>query len=203
MATCAGRVGRDDSPQVWPELRSWSPLASSPAASVFYMEADAAAVSEVVAPESSIDGLLPKLKGIFRDAGVPEGLVWMAEVESSWDPHARSTAGAVGLFQFMPETAARFGLDIGSRDDRVHPYRSARAAAEYLRFLHERFGSWRLALAAYNAGEGRVDAALAAAPSSRFEEVALYLPLETQEYVPLVMATIELHERGRGSVPRG
>ena len=143
---------------------------------------------------SALDGVVSRMKSIFTEEGVPPALVWVAEVESAWDPHACSRAGAVGLFQFMPETARHLGLNIEDRDERVLPYKSARAAARYLLHLKGRFGSWRLALAAYNAGEGRVDQAIQAAGSQRFSEVAAFLPRETRRYVPKVFSTISRHE---------
>ena len=140
------------------------------------------------------DHLIPTLKEIFREEGVPEALVWLAEVESTLDPKARSPVGAAGLFQFMPATAKRFGLSTRFPDDRLNPEKSARAAARYLRFLHGRFGSWSLAVAAYNAGEGRVGRVLAASSGTTFERIADDLPTETQLYVPKVAAVIELRE---------
>jgi membrane-bound lytic murein transglycosylase D len=138
--------------------------------------------------------LVPELKSVFRAEGLPAELIWLAEVESGFDPHARSPAGAVGLFQFMPATAKRFGLNTERPDERQAPEKSARAAASYLRFLHRRFGSWPLALAGYNAGEGRVGRALRARGATSFEEIADALPLETRMYVPKIAAVIEQRE---------
>jgi len=141
---------------------------------------------------NAVEGVLPTLKNIFRQEGIPSELVWIAEVESSWNAQAVSKAGAVGLFQLMPETARRFGLDPEAEtyDERIHPYKSGAAAARYLRILHEQFGSWRLALAAYNAGEGRVRRLLHAHGATRFEEIVRELPLETQRFIPRVLSTI-------------
>jgi membrane-bound lytic murein transglycosylase D len=145
--------------------------------------------------------LVPQLKKVFDAEGTPARWVWVAEVESSLNPEARSPAGAVGLFQLMPETAKRFGLRVFPFDERVKPERSAKAAAQYLKLLHQQFGSWSLALAAYNAGEGRVSRALKKNGGKTFEEVAKHLPLETQMYVPKVMATAALREDQANGVP--
>lgn len=145
-------------------------------------------------PPSRAGQLVPDLKKAFAAKGVPPAWVWIAEVESSMDPKARSPAGARGLFQFMPETAKRFGLSIAWPDERTDPEKSASAAAEYLRYLHGQFGSWPLAIAAYNAGEGRVGRALKAAGVTSFAAVAKRLPAETRLYVPKVMATVATRE---------
>lgn len=145
------------------------------------------------APESSND-LVPRLKKVFKEEGVPTELVWLAEVESSMNPRARNPSGAAGLFQFMPATARRFGLRSLPFDERKHPEKSARAAARYLTLLYGEFGSWPLALAAYNAGEGRVKEALGGRQGGSFDEIAPRLPIETRLYVPKVAATIGLRE---------
>ena len=138
--------------------------------------------------------LIPTLKEAFVSEGVPPQWVWVAEVESSLDPDAQSPSGAVGLFQFMPDTARRFGLRTGFVDERKSPQKSARAAARYLKALHRQFGSWPLTFAAYNAGEGCLSKALKAQRAQTFDEVAPALPAETQMYVPKVMATVALRE---------
>ncbi|HPG00906.1 MAG TPA: lytic transglycosylase domain-containing protein [Kiritimatiellia bacterium] len=143
---------------------------------------------------ASAAALVPRLKDVFRDEGVPAQWVWLAEVESSMNPAARSPVGAAGLFQFMPATAQRFGLSTSPTDERLVPERSARAAAKYLKLLHKQFDSWPLALAAYNAGEGRVSRTLKSKKATTFEAIEDALPLETQMYVPKVMATVALRE---------
>jgi len=140
------------------------------------------------------DRWVPACKTVFQREGLPPQLVWLAEVESSFNPEARSPVGAAGLFQFMPATAERFGLSLQPRDQRLEPERSAQAAAKYLRVLHQRFDSWPLALAAYNAGEGRVSRTLKQRGASNFEEIADDLPTETRMYVPKIAATISLRE---------
>ena len=131
-----------------------------------------------------------RLKPIFSEENVPAELVWIAEVESSFNAEARSPVGAVGLFQLMPETAKRFGLSVWPRDERVQPDPSARAAAQYLRFLHAKFKDWRLALAAYNSGEGTVQRLLKRRNTNRYEDIVADLPLETQLFVPKAEAVL-------------
>src|SRR5690606_35195769 len=137
---------------------------------------------------------MPVFKKAFAEKGVPPELAWLSEVESSLNLQARSPVGAYGPFQFMPATAERFGLRIGSPDERAHPRKSAEAAASYLKILYKRFGSWPLALAAYNAGEGRVGRALEASGASSFEQLSASLPAETRMYVPKVLATVAARE---------
>jgi membrane-bound lytic murein transglycosylase D len=131
-----------------------------------------------------------RLKPIFTAQRVPSQLVWIAEVESSFDPRARSPEGAAGLFQLMPDTAKRYGLRLRPFDQRLTPEESARAAAKYLHFLHVHFKDWRLALAAYNAGEGTVDSLLKGRKVRTFDAISTRLPAETQMYVPRIEATL-------------
>lgn len=138
--------------------------------------------------------LMGVIQDIFMSAGVPRNLAWLAQIESDLDPEAVSRAGAVGLFQLMPATAERFGLSIFPVDDRKDPDKSAQAAALYLRQLHKEFGEWSLALAAYNAGEGRVRRTLKAQNARTYLEIVPHLPAETRKYVPRVMAIAALRE---------
>lgn len=135
-----------------------------------------------------------RLKPIFAAEKMPTELVWIAEVESSFNPAARSPAGAVGLFQLMPDTARRLGLATSPEDERLQPEKSAQAAAKHLRALHERLGDWRLALAAYNAGEARVDKLLKRSRNRTFDDIASRLPAETQMYIPKIEATLRKRE---------
>jgi membrane-bound lytic murein transglycosylase D len=135
--------------------------------------------------------LLPRVQAVFREEGLPPELAWLAEAESTFNPRALSPVGAKGLFQLMPETAKSLGLQTFLPDERTNPEKSARAAAQYLRKLYGRFGGWPLALAAYNAGEGRVGRMLAKQNATTFAEIADDLPAETRMYVPKVLATIE------------
>ncbi|MCF3650072.1 lytic transglycosylase domain-containing protein [Synoicihabitans lomoniglobus] len=133
---------------------------------------------------------VPGLQPIFARVGVPKDLVWLAEIESSFNPNARSPVGARGLFQFMPGTATDMGLSLRPFDERADPRKSAQAAASYLKQLHGKFGSWPLALAAYNAGPGRVDRTLKAHRAATYADIAEALPAETRMYVPKVLATV-------------
>ncbi|HEX4264386.1 MAG TPA: lytic transglycosylase domain-containing protein [Verrucomicrobiae bacterium] len=134
------------------------------------------------------------LKPIFSQQKVPSQLVWVAEVESSFNPEARSPVGAAGLFQLMPDTAKRFGLRTWPLDQRLDPEPSARAAATYLGLLHEKFKDWRLALAAYNAGEGTIQNLLKRHKANSYDAIANDLPAETQMFVPKVEATLKKRE---------
>jgi membrane-bound lytic murein transglycosylase D len=133
---------------------------------------------------------VPKFKPIFTTQKVPSELVWIAEVESSFEARALSPAGAAGMFQLMPATAKRFGLRSFPFDQRYRPEPSAKAAASYLQVLYKKFKDWRLALAAYNAGEGTVQRLLEKHKATTFDQIAPYLPAETQMYVPKVEATL-------------
>jgi membrane-bound lytic murein transglycosylase D len=150
-----------------------------------------------VSPEPWPDGAkkyVPELKPLFAAQKVPPQLVWLAEVESSFDRHAQSPEGAAGLFQLMPDTAKRFGLSLWPRDQRFQPEPSATASAQYLKQLQARFGDWRLALAAYNCGEGTVQKLLTRYKTQSYDGIAEHLPAETQMYVPRVEAVIQQRE---------
>jgi membrane-bound lytic murein transglycosylase D len=136
--------------------------------------------------------LMPLLRSAFVAEGVPPQLAWLAEVESNLNPAARSPAGARGLFQLMPDTAHALGLATFLPDERTDPQKSARAAGHYLRSLFDKFGSWPLALAAYNAGEGRVSRLLASRGATDFAGVSSALPAETRMYVPKVCALVAI-----------
>ncbi len=129
---------------------------------------------------------------IFRENGVPENVAWLAQVESAWKPSAVSSAAASGLWQFIPGTGTRFGLRKTAYVDERNSFESAtKASAQYLKFLANRYGgNWELAMAAYNSGEGNVDRAIRRAGVSNFWVAYPYLPQETRNYVPNILATI-------------
>jgi membrane-bound lytic murein transglycosylase D len=131
----------------------------------------------------------------LRDRGMPEELLYLAMIESGLSPRAVSQVSAVGLWQFMGPTAEQFGLRVDEYvDERRDPVRATDAALDYLQWLHDRFGSWYLAAAAYNAGPGRLERILNVHAQGRrgdedlYWEVLRHLPLETREYVPRIVA---------------
>jgi membrane-bound lytic murein transglycosylase D len=126
---------------------------------------------------------------------MPHGLVYLAMIESNLKPEARSPASAVGLWQFMASTARHFGLNVGNgSDDRTNPSKATDAALTYLSQLHDRFGSWYLAAAAYNAGPGTISRALrqitgqTTGTDADFYRISPALPAETRDYVPKLIA---------------
>ncbi len=137
---------------------------------------------------------VPQLKPIFRNAGAPPELVWLAEIESAFNPAARSPVGAAGLFQLMPATAQELGLRLQPQDERLDPERNARAAATYLRRIYDQFRDWPLTLAAYNAGPGRIRRTMNRQGARSFDVIAPALPAETQMYVPKFESVLRKRE---------
>jgi soluble lytic murein transglycosylase-like protein len=131
------------------------------------------------------------IRGILESQGLPVSLVGVAEVESGFNPMARSPKGAAGLWQFMPDTARQYGLVVNAtQDDRFDVPKSTLAAAHYLRQLYDQFDDWPLALAAYNAGPSRVGLAICRFNTHDFGTLSrnFSVPRETQNYVPKVLA---------------
>lgn len=137
----------------------------------------------------------PMFEKYLEESGLPGELKFLSVVESALDPTAVSRSGAVGLWQFMPATGKDYGLKISSwEDQRRDPHLSTAAALKYLKRLHDRFGSWELALAAYNGGPGRVNRAIRRGRSKNFWTIRKYLPRETRNYVPaFIAATYIMH----------
>ena len=140
------------------------------------------------------EAYLAQVKAVFERMGLPADLCNLAFLESGFNPFAYSRAGAVGIWQFMESTARLFGLQVNWWvDERRDPEKSTRAAAAYLKQLYELFGSWPLAIAAYNTGEVKVLKALRGRPQSDFW--SLHLPRETWRLVSGFMAvTLILRE---------
>lgn len=142
-----------------------------------------------------VEGLRPVLEATLRKEGVPTELVAVVLVESGGHRAALSSQGARGLWQFMPATARRYNLQVARGiDERLDVEKSTRAAARHLRNLHELFGDWRLALAAYNAGAGAVKNAVRRGGSKDFATLSSLrlLPAETRAYVPAVLGATRL-----------
>ncbi len=126
---------------------------------------------------------------------MPRELIYLAMIESNFNPNARSKVGAVGMWQFMSATARQLGLRVkGKTDERKNPAEATDAALTYLSDLHDRFGSWYLAAAAYNSGAGTVSKALrkvtgkTQGTDADFFRILSSLPRETQDYVPKLIA---------------
>ncbi|MDQ3682131.1 MAG: lytic transglycosylase domain-containing protein [Bacteroidota bacterium] len=121
---------------------------------------------------------------IFHQHGLPLELKYLAVIESKLNAKAVSHAGAVGPWQFMPTTAKELGLRITQKyDERTHYYKSTKAAAKYLKYLHQLFGDWLLVIAAYNGGPGTVYKAIRNSGSRNFWVLQHHLPAETRGHV--------------------
>jgi membrane-bound lytic murein transglycosylase D len=142
------------------------------------------------------------LDPILEGEGIPFELASVALVESGGRTDVPSRKGALGLWQLTPDTARRYGLLVTAwQDQRLDPERSTHAAARYLTDLYKQFGSWPLALAAYNAGESAVQRAINRAGTADFLKLSglRLLPQETRDYVPAVLAAMQL--LGSNEVP--
>jgi membrane-bound lytic murein transglycosylase D len=135
----------------------------------------------------------PAIKTELGRAGLPTDLVWLSLIESSHNPTIASPVGAAGLWQFMPDAARSYGLTVDRWvDERLDPERSTQAAVRYLSDLYRRFGSWDLAMAAYNMGYGGLSRSVRKFNTNSFWELSRYeagIPWETTLYVPKILAT--------------
>jgi membrane-bound lytic murein transglycosylase D len=137
---------------------------------------------------------IDEFKRIFKEQGLPEDLAYLPLIESGYRVQALSRARATGIWQFMASTARLFGLRVDwVVDERRDPYKSAVAAAKYLKKLHEEFGDWYLALASYNGGSGRLKRAMRRLKTKDFFKIAdhrWHVRRETRNYVPAFLAAL-------------
>ncbi|HXX80172.1 MAG TPA: transglycosylase SLT domain-containing protein [Thermodesulfovibrionales bacterium] len=150
---------------------------------------------------------LTLMKEILKAKNIPEDIAFLPLIESGFNPNAYSVARAVGPWQFIASTARNYGLTIDWwRDERKDPVKSTEAAANYLKDLYEMFGSWNLAMAAYNAGEGKILRALNRTKSDNYWALlnTRLIRKETKEYVPRFIAATLIatnpHEYGFADV---
>jgi membrane-bound lytic murein transglycosylase D len=148
---------------------------------------------------------LPMISAKLAERDMPNDLIFLALIESGFDPTAQSEAQASGIWQFLANTGRSMGLRVDSEvDERNHPERATDAALEYLQYLYDRFGSWYVAAAAYNAGEGRiarimeeVTGAEKATGEEDYYRIWSRLPQETRDYVPLMIAAARIAKEPR------
>jgi membrane-bound lytic murein transglycosylase D len=137
----------------------------------------------------------PMISAKLTERDMPQDLIYLAMIESGFNPKAQSPAKAGGLWQFISETGKRYGLTVSKKvDERNVPAKATDAALAYLSDLHDRFGSWYLAAAAYNTGENRVGRIMREVTGSEkgtdadYYRISSLLPKETREYVPMMIA---------------
>lgn len=137
---------------------------------------------------------IPKMEEIFDEYGLPKELCAMAIIESAFNPTAVSRARAKGMWQFMLTTGKKYGLEVTSYvDERLDPFTSCRAAAQYLKDAYMIFGDWSLAIASYNCGSGNVNKAIRrSGGKTDFWDIYNYLPRETRGYIPAFIAALYL-----------
>ena len=141
----------------------------------------------------------PMISAKLEKRDMPQDLIYLAMIESGFNPKAQSPAKAGGLWQFISETGKRYGLTVNKKvDERNVPAKATDAALSYLSELHDRFGSWYLAAAAYNTGENRVARIMRQVTGSEkgsdedYYRISKLLPKETQDYVPMMIAAARI-----------
>jgi membrane-bound lytic murein transglycosylase D len=137
----------------------------------------------------------PMISAKLEEHKMPQDLIYLAMIESGFNPKAKSPAKAGGLWQFISETGKRYGLTVNKHvDERNQPEKATEAALSYLGDLYDRFGSWYLAAAAYNTGENRVARVMREVTGREkgtdadYYRISSRLPKETQDYVPMMIA---------------
>jgi hypothetical protein len=186
-----------------PSERSVEAPRSDPDSSAAPMATNGDAVNGSAAAINRMQQLRPILEPILREERVPTELAAVVLVESGGQTNALSSKGARGIWQFMPDTARRYGLVVSQQhDERLDIQRSTRAAARYLRDLYSQFGDWQLTFAAYNAGEDLVQRAIERRGTRDFQLLSSgrSLPLETRRYVPAVINAMQSMGNASGFV---
>ena len=145
---------------------------------------------QLAALQRKAEYYFPIFEDILAKHDLPYELCYMPVIESALNPQARSHMGATGLWQFMPATGKKYGLEINSLvDERMDPIRSTEAACLFLKNLYTIFQDWNLVIAAYNCGPGNVNKAIHRAGGKRdFWSIYPYLPSETRGYLPIFIA---------------
>ena len=146
-----------------------------------------------------MDRYAPMISAKLAQRQMPQDLIYLAMIESGFNPKAKSPAQASGLWQFIGETGRRYGLTVNRKiDERNNPARATDAALAYLADLYDRFGSWYLAAAAYNTGENRVGRIMRQVTGRErgtdadYYRIANRLPAETRDYVPKLIAAARI-----------
>ena len=147
---------------------------------------------QVAALQRRQEKYMATFHNILSQYNLPYELAYLPIIESALNPNARSHMGAVGLWQFMPATGKKYGLEINSLvDERRDPIKSTHSAARFLNALYNVFHDWNLVIAAYNCGPGNVNKAISRAGGKRdFWSIYPYLPKETRAYLPLYIAAV-------------
>ena len=187
-------AARDEVASAIPTVSSDVPLVvNDPVLRVLAAFQSPALHDKIAAGLSRSGRYVPMIQQIFLEEGLPQDLAWIAFIESSFLPHARSPRSAQGVWQFMPRTGRQYGLKSnGVVDERSDPEKATRAAARYLAYLHEIFGDWYLVMAAYNAGEGKILRAMEKTGARDFWQLAATPAVrrQTQNYVPAFLASV-------------
>ncbi len=168
-----------------------------------YLEKRSDKVSEFLGLEELY---FPIFEEYLDKYNLPQELKYLPIVESGLNPLAQSSSGAMGLWQLLLNASKLLGLEITSyRDERCDPYLSTEAACKYLKYLHETFNDWQLALAAYNGGAGEIrNAIVRSGGKTDFWQIQPYLPEQTKWYVPAFIAIVYLanHASDHGIYPK-